>query len=177
MSDASVPGPAPEETSADAELRVLLVCLGNICRSPTAEAAVREALAEAGLEDRVAVDSAGTGSWHIGNPPDPRMREAAAADGLHLEGAARQVTVDDFAHFDLLLAMDRSNAHDLLELAPDEQARAKIRLFREFDPDAVGDEVPDPYYGGEEGFRRVVEICRAGAAGLVAHLEAELDAR
>lgn len=150
------------------------MCLGNICRSPTAEAAVREALADAGLDGTVEVQSAGTGSWHIGEPPDPRMRKAAEAVGLPLDGAARQVSPDDFHRHDLILAMDRANLRDLQALAPDEAARAKVRLFRDFDPAADGEEVPDPYFGGERGFARVVEICRAGAAGLVAALEREL---
>jgi protein-tyrosine phosphatase len=155
-------------------MKILLVCLGNICRSPTAEAAVREALADAGLDDRVEVDSAGTGSWHLGDPPDPRMRAAAAAEGLELDGSARRVRPDDFERYDLLLAMDRSNAHELVALAPDGAARAKVRLFREFDPEPYGDEVPDPYFGGEAGFTRVVALCRRTAEGLVQHLEAEL---
>ncbi len=158
-------------------MKILLVCLGNICRSPTAEAAVREALAQRGLSDRVEVDSAGTGSWHLGDPPDSRMREAAATAGLRLDGEARQVTTADFEHYDLLVAMDRANARDLRALAPDEAARAKVRLFRDFDPDADSDEVPDPYYGGRRGFARVVEICRSGAAGLVDHLADEFDDR
>lgn len=144
--------------------RVLLVCLGNICRSPTAEAAVREAGAAAGLD--LLVDSAGTGAWHVGDPPDRRMTAAAAEDGLVLSGRARQVTVDDFTDFDLVVAMDPSNHADLLRLAPDDPARARLRLFRAYagTPDAG---VPDPYYGGPDGFREVVRIVREAAAGLV----------
>lgn len=149
--------------------RILTVCLGNICRSPTTEAAIREAAERAGLE--VEVDSAGTGAWHVGNPPDERMTAAAFDDGLTLRGAARQVTTDDFAAFDLILAMDRSNLRDLLALAPDDGSRAKVRLFRDFagEPDQ---DVPDPYYGGSAGFREVVAIARAGAAGVVEALRA-----
>ncbi len=144
--------------------RVLLVCLGNICRSPTAEAAVREAAADAGVD--LEVDSAGTGAWHVGNPPDERMTSAAAEDGLHLAGSARQVTVDDFARFDLVVAMDASNRDDLLRLAPDDDARARVRLFRDY-ADETGQGVPDPYYGGPDGFREVVAIVRRAARGLV----------
>lgn len=144
--------------------RILTVCLGNICRSPTAEAAILEAAADADLD--VEVDSAGTGAWHVGNPPDRRMTAAAGEVGLTLQGAARQVSVDDFHDFDLLLAMDRSNLRDLLALAPDDDSRAKVRLFRDFAGEEDQD-VPDPYYGGAEGFREVVAIARAGARGVV----------
>lgn len=144
--------------------RVLLVCLGNICRSPTAEAAVREAAADAGLD--LEIDSAGTGAWHVGNPPDERMTSAAADDGLQLTGSARQVTADDFSRFDLVVAMDTSNRADLLRLAPDEDARARVRLFRDY-ADEAGRDVPDPYYGGPDGFREVVTIVRRAARGMV----------
>lgn len=151
-------------------MRILFVCLGNICRSPTAEAAVREALDEAGLADLVEVDSAGTGSWHIGDPPDQRMTAAAARDGLVLAGAARQFRPEDFERFDLICVMDRANLRDVLAQARDDRDREKVRLFRRFDPEATGDEVPDPYFGGEAGFRRVVAITRAAARGLVDHV-------
>ena len=151
-------------------MHVLLVCLGNICRSPTAEAAVREALAEAGLDDTVTVESAGTGDWHIGAPPDRRMVEAAGAAGLRLAGRARQLQPDDLARADLVLVMDRDNLREVLALAPEAAARAKVRLFRDFEEGADGDEVPDPYGGGADGFARVVEITRAAARGFVATL-------
>jgi len=150
-------------------MRILLVCLGNICRSPTAEAALREAAAEAGLD--LEVDSAGTGSWHIGDPPDRRMTAAAADVGLTLDGAARQVAPEDFERFDLLLVMDRSNFEDVCARAPDEASKAKVKLYRSFEEDADSDEVPDPYFGGPDGFVRVVEIARAGARGVVSHLQ------
>ncbi len=147
-------------------VRILLVCLGNICRSPTAAAAVREAAVVAGVE--VEVDSAGTGNWNLGRPPDPRMVSAARAVGLELDGRARQVTEQDFERYDLILAMDRANLHRLQALAPSEAARRKVRLFRSFEPGAPeGAEVPDPYNGGRRGFERVVEMARAGAGGLV----------
>lgn len=157
-------------------MRILLVCLGNICRSPTAEAALIEALADARLDDRVEVASAGTGNWHVGQPPDERMTAAAAEVGLALSGSARQITTEDFTQFDLILAMDEANYRDLLALAPDDDARSRIRRFRDFDPDADGQDVPDPYYGGPEGFSRVVEIVRAGAEGIVEHVRQRLDA-
>jgi protein-tyrosine phosphatase len=151
-------------------MRILLVCLGNICRSPTAEAALREALAGNGLEGRVEVDSAGTGDWHVGEPPDERMSAAAAEAGLTLRGRARLVTPADFDWADLILAMDRSNLAEVRAMAPDQDAHDKVRLFLELDANGSGGEVPDPYYGGPEGFTRVVEIARAGAAGVVGYL-------
>lgn len=147
---------------------VLMVCLGNICRSPTAEAALREAAEEAGLD--VVVDSAGTASWHIGDPPDGRSVEAARHRGLLVEGAGRQVTVQDLRTFDLVIAMDTSNLRDLEELAPDDDALGRLRLLRDFQPGGQGKAVPDPYYGGPAGFDEVVTICREAAVGLVERL-------
>ncbi len=150
-------------------VRVLAVCLGNICRSPTAEAALREAAQEAGVA--LEVDSAGTAGYHTGNPPDSRMRAAGAEMGLGIRGAARTAVAADFDRFDMILAMDAANRRDLERLAPDDEARARIRLFREFDDEAGVDlDVPDPYYGGHDGFVEVVDICRRSAAGFVASL-------
>lgn len=153
-------------------MRVLTVCLGNICRSPTAQAAILEAAAEAGLD--LEVDSAGTGDWHIGELPDERMRTAAAAAGLTLDSRARQVEPTDLERYDLLLPMDHDNLRVLESMAGDGSARdgtARIELFRTWDPRADGDlEVPDPYYGGRDGFTEVVEICRRTAAALVQDL-------
>ncbi|TVS18057.1 MAG: low molecular weight phosphotyrosine protein phosphatase [Gammaproteobacteria bacterium] len=138
---------------------VLAVCLGNICRSPTAEAALREAADELGVE--LDVRSAGTGDWHVGHPPDPRMREAAAAQGLSLSGTAEQVDAASLDASHLVLAMDRSNLADLQRLAHVAQVSTDIRLFRDFDPEAGGDaDVPDPYYGGPDGFVEVVRMVR-----------------
>jgi protein-tyrosine phosphatase len=147
-----------------AGMRVLFVCAGNICRSPTAEGVMRGLLAEAELDGEIEVESAGTGGWHVGDPPDPRSVAAAAERGVELSGAARQVDQADFESFDLLIAMDRSNRDALRRLAPDEEARERIRLLREYG-DGQAHDVPDPYYGGSEGFAEVVEIvernCRA----------------
>lgn len=148
---------------------VLSVCLGNICRSPTAEAALREAASETGVE--VEVRSAGTGGWHVGRPPDPRMREAAEVEGLVLGGVAARVDVSDLRAADLVLAMDRSNLHDLQLLAASAEIATPIRLFREFDPLASDDlDVPDPYYGGSDGFAEVVAIARRTAREIVRRL-------
>lgn len=147
-------------------VRVLLVCLGNICRSPAAAAAVREAAIAAGVD--VEVDSAGLGDWNLGRPPDPRIVAAARAVGLELDGRARKVTEEDFDRYDLILAMDRANLRRLQALAPSEAAGRKVRLFRSFEVGAQeGAEVPDPYYGGRRGFEMVVELARAAARGLV----------
>ena len=146
-----------------ARVRILFVCLGNICRSPTAEAVMRGLVTEAGLEGQVEIESAGTGDWHIGHPPDERSVAAAAERGVELAGEARQVAHGDFGSFDLLIAMDRQNQRDLHALAGSEEDRGKVRLLRSY---ADGElDVPDPYYGGEDGFAEVVEVidrsCRA----------------
>ncbi len=152
---------------------VLFVCLGNICRSPTAEGVMRRLVAEVGLEDQIVLDSAGTGAWHVGEPPDPRAREAANRRGIALEGVARQVTEHDFERCDLILAMDASNQHALRPLAPGEGGRAKVRLLREFDPASAGTQeldVPDPYYDSERGFEIVLDQVQAACAGLLEQL-------
>jgi protein-tyrosine phosphatase len=151
-------------------MRLLFVCMGNICRSPTAEAVMRAVIAREGLDGEVTIDSAGTGSWHVGHPPDARSAAAAKARGIVLEGAARQVTPDDFDHYDLLLAADAENVAALRAVAPDADAAAKVRLLREFDPQAVaaGDlDVPDPYYGGAQGFETVLDQVEAACRGLL----------
>jgi protein-tyrosine phosphatase len=156
-------------------MRILFVCMGNICRSPTAEGVMRSLLRAEGLEDRIELDSAGTGGWHAGDPPDARAAAAARARGIALDGAARQVTAADFDHFDLLLAMDRENRSDLLARAPDDGRRAKVRLLREFDPAAVGAgdlDVHDPYYGGPHGFERVLDVVEAACRGLIDEMRA-----
>jgi protein-tyrosine phosphatase len=153
--------------------RLLFVCLGNICRSPTAEAVMARLVATHGLERAIELDSAGTGAWHVGDPPDERASAAAARRGVALRGAARQVTTADFDRFDLLLAMDGENQRTLRRLAPHAEGRTKVRLLREFDPAsarAANLDVPDPYYGGEDGFDRVLDLVEAACAGLLAAL-------
>jgi protein-tyrosine phosphatase len=157
-------------------MRLLFVCMGNICRSPTAEAVMRAVVAREGLDGAVEIDSAGTGSWHVGNPPDRRSAAAAKARGIVLEGAARQVTVDDFEDYDLLLAADAENVAALRRLAPDAEATDKIVLLRRYDPEAVaaGDlDVPDPYYGGPSGFEDVLDLVESACEGLLLSLRAE----
>jgi protein-tyrosine phosphatase len=154
-------------------IRLLFVCMGNICRSPTAEGVMRSLVREAGLDREIELDSAGTGGWHAGAPPDERATVAAGRRGVTLEGAARQVHPGDFERYDLLLAADRENLAELRALAPSEAARAKVRLLREFDPDSAGApdlDVPDPYYGGPDGFDRVLDLVEAACRGLLAEV-------
>jgi protein-tyrosine phosphatase len=154
-------------------MRILFVCMGNICRSPTAEGVMRRLLEEAGLTDRVEVESAGTGGWHVGEPPDERATLAARRRGVTLAGAARQVRAADFRDFDLLIAMDRANLRELLAAAPDEEAAERVRLLREFDPASSGDlDVPDPYFGGDRGFETVLDMVEAACRGLLDELRA-----
>jgi protein-tyrosine phosphatase len=156
-------------------MRILFVCLGNICRSPTAEGVMRHVARREGLGDAIEVDSAGTGGWHVGDPPDERATATAKRRGITLDGAARRFTAGDFSDFDLILAMDEQNRRDILSLASDDDARAKVKLFREFDEDAVesGDlDVPDPYYGGPDGFEHVLDMAERATLGLIDDLRA-----
>ncbi|WP_018632618.1 low molecular weight protein-tyrosine-phosphatase [Neomegalonema perideroedes] len=149
--------------------RVLFVCLGNICRSPTAEGVFRHKLREAGLLGRVETDSAGTAGYHVGHPPDRRSQAEALRRGVDVSGLrARQVRAADFQDFDLILAMDAANLRDLKEKAPP-SAMAELKLFLDFLPGAssVAREVPDPYYGGPEGFAEVFDLCASAADGLL----------
>jgi protein-tyrosine phosphatase len=151
-------------------LRVLFVCLGNICRSPTAEGVVRVLAAREAPELALEVDSAGTAGYHVGEPPDARTRAAAKRRGYDLTHLrARVVEPADFENFDLLLAMDEENLRVLRRRAP-EQAQARLRLFLEFAPEQQVREVPDPYYGGANGFEEVLDLVEAAARGLLAHL-------
>ena len=167
-----MPVPAPP-VEPPVPFKLLFVCLGNICRSPTAEGVMRALVADAGLEEAIHIDSAGTGSWHVGSAPDERATAAAGARGLVLEGAARQVQPADFVDFDLLVAMDRENTRELRAMAEDEEQRAKVRLLREFDPRASPDvDVPDPYYGGAGGFDAVLDLVQAACEGLLEQIRA-----
>ena len=140
-------------------VRVLFVCLGNICRSPVAEGLFQHKVTAAGLADRVLVDSAGTGGWHVGAPPDRRMTAAAARHGTDLSGLrARQLVRHDLDAFDHVFVMDKSNLHDALALDPEGDHGSRVRLFREFDPEPGDYQVPDPYYGGPDGFDDVYDI-------------------
>ncbi|SEO52695.1 low molecular weight protein-tyrosine-phosphatase [Aquisalimonas asiatica] len=149
-------------------LKVLFVCLGNICRSPSAEGVFRHMLAEQGLDHVIETDSAGTHAYHVGNPPDQRSQIAARKRGVDIgDLRARQVNRSDFEYFDYVLAMDRSNLEILLAEAP-ERYRSKVRLFLEYASDAEEDEVPDPYYGGDRGFEHVLDLIGEASSGLLA---------
>src|SRR3954470_2429704 len=163
-------GPAPGKS------RLCFVCLGNICRSPTAEAVMRHLVGQAGLGDRIDIESAGTGDWHVGEPRDRRSREVGDRRGIPLAGRARQFVPSDFARFDHVLAMDGKNLADLQAMAPDEAARRKIRLLRSYDPASpAGADVPDPYYGGADGFDHVFDVCQSACAGLLEEVRRELN--
>ncbi len=152
-------------------MRILFVCLGNICRSPTAEGVLRHLLASEVPTLDVEVDSAGTGDYHIGAPPDSRSQRAAASRGIDLSGLrARQVTAEDFQRFDLILAMDRKNLHDLQAIKP-KNSHATLRLFLEYAPQTRTLEVPDPYFGGAAGFEHVLDLTTAAARGLIDDLK------
>ncbi|MCJ7701873.1 MAG: low molecular weight phosphotyrosine protein phosphatase [Anaerolineales bacterium] len=152
--------------------RICFVCLGNIVRSPLAENMFRHLAEQAGLGQKYELDSAGTGPWHVGEPPDRRMRRVAASHGFKYSGEARQVRLQDFEDFDLLIAMDTSNRSRLLELARTPEQAAKVRLMREFDPHGGPNAaVPDPYYGGIDGFKEVYQIVERSCRALLAALE------
>ena len=150
---------------------VLFVCLGNICRSPLAEGVFQHLVEEAGVSDEFEIDSAGTGSWHVGERPDTRAIAVARAHGITLPSRARQVTPEDLDHFDYVIAMDLENVRNLEKMAESSRTDVQIHLLREFDSEHTGDEVPDPYYGGASGFEKVFKIvsqsCEALLAGLL----------
>ena len=149
-------------------VRVTFVCLGNICRSPMAAAVMRQLVAERGLEGTVVVDSAGTGAWHVGDRADERARAALRRGGYPDDHVARQFQASDFDRFDVILGLDAANVRDLTQMAPSAAAAAKVRLLRSFDPDTpAGAEVPDPYYGSDEGFDEVLRLVEPACAGLL----------
>lgn len=163
----------PTRTNQNVEhhpVRILFVCMGNICRSPTAEGVFRKVLSDHAPELIVEIDSAGTHSYHAGHPPDARAQNAASARGVDLSAQrARLVTQDDFSHFDMVLAMDRDNLADLREMCPHEY-RPRLRLLMEFASASELREVPDPYYGGANGFEQVIDLVEEASLGLVAEL-------
>jgi protein-tyrosine phosphatase len=157
-------------------VRICFVCMGNICRSPTAEGVMRHLVAERGLLARFVIESAGTGDWHVGEPADPRSRAAAEGRGYRLDRRAQQFTAASFARFDYVLAADGDNLRHLERIAPDDTSRAKIHLLRDFDPaSAKGSDVPDPYYGGSAGFEHVLDVCEAACRGLLGELTPLLE--
>lgn len=155
-------------------VRLCFVCLGNICRSPTAEAVMARLIRDENLESEVEIESAGTGDYHVGEPPDARSAAAAKRRGVVLRGQAAQFGRNDFDRFDLVLAMDRHNKANIMAIARDDDDRRKVHLLRDFDPASPkGSEVPDPYYGGDRGFETVLDVCEAGCRGLLDYLRRE----
>lgn len=158
-------------------MKILFVCMGNICRSPTAEAVFRELVRVRAPHLDIEVDSAGTHDYHVGDPPDARAIAAARRRGIELAHLrARMVEAEDFQRFDLIVAMDRLNRATLLERSP-ESCRSRVRLFTEFGPDSAIEDVPDPYYGGALGFERMLDLIEEAAAGLLDAVLARTEPR
>lgn len=155
-----------------AQIRVLFVCLGNICRSPLAEAVFRHLVENRRDDARFVVDSAGTSNYHEGEAPDPRAAEVARRSGITLDGRARQLEREDLERFDYVIAMDATNLADVQQLARGVKPGTEVCLLREFDPDAGGElDVPDPYFGGPQGFERVQDIIERSCRGLLEHIQ------
>jgi protein-tyrosine phosphatase len=150
--------------------KLLFVCLGNICRSPSAENIMNHLIERSGLSRQIQCDSAGTSSYHIGSPPDRRMGEAAVKRGIQLQGRARQFQKSDFAEFDLILAMDKDNYQDILYLDREDKYRHKVRLICEFASRHQEKEIPDPYYGGQAGFDKVIDLLLDACEGLLQYV-------
>ncbi len=153
--------------------KLLFVCLGNICRSPTAENIMNHLIEQANLESRIVCDSAGTASYHIGNPADKRMSAAASKLGIKLVGQARQLQASDLKDFDLILAMDKNNYRDILALDPTNQYSDKVRLICDYCSNYSTSEVPDPYYGGTEGFNYVIDLLLDACTSLLQAVKKE----
>lgn len=152
-------------------IRVLFVCLGNICRSPLAEGIFKKLVREAGLEKVIVSDSAGTSRWHIDEPPDTRSIQIAARNNIRLDHLGKQVLRNDLDKFDYILAMDTENLANILKLeVPGRDYRAQVRLMREFDNESTGADIPDPYYGGENGFQHVFDLLEESLQNFLAFL-------
>jgi len=152
------------------KVKILFVCMGNICRSPTAQGVFRKLLRNEGLEDLIETDSAGTHGYHVGEPPDRRAQDTAAKRGIDLSDfRARRVQTDDFLRFDYILAMDKENYDSLTEICPSGNER-KLSLFLDYAPHLRTRDVPDPYYGGPSGFERVFDMVEAAAEGLLSDI-------
>jgi protein-tyrosine phosphatase len=155
-------------------MRIIFVCQGNIIRSPLAENIFQHLAQELGVLDKYELDSGGTSAYHVGEPPDRRMRQVASENGFEYTGEAKQFWAEDFDRFDLVIAMDKSNQRYLEMKSFTEEQRSKIRLIREYDPQGGGGlDVPDPYYGGLDGFEKTFEIVKRSCQGLLEALESE----
>ena len=160
--------------NSSAGKRILFVCMGNICRSPAAECVLSALVQEAGIAGQIICDSAGTIDLHTGKAPDARMRRAGAMRGIEIKGAARQVTRQDLEDFDLILAMDTENMRDLQSLNRGESASARLKMFCDYCQSHSVRNVPDPYYGGDEGFDTVLDILQDGCKSLLEELTSEI---
>ena len=156
-------------------LSVCFVCHGNICRSPLAQGIMESLVRQEGLEKKILVSSAGVSGWHVGEPPDNRMQDTAQKHGISLNSHAQHFQVTDYNELDLILAMDKSNLNTLRSLKSDSEAREKLFLFRSFDPQNDGNlDVPDPYYGGDQGFELVYEMVARTCPNILEHLKTKL---
>ncbi len=149
------------------KVRILFVCMGNICRSPTGEAVLLKKIAERNVADQFVIDSCGTVNHHIGQNADPRMMQSAEARGYDLASIARQFSTDDFENFDVILAMDRDNFFEILQMDQNNKAEDKLQLFCDFVQSTSGSDVPDPYYGGEQGFDHVLDLIEEGCDAII----------
>ena len=159
-----------ENPASSSRTSVLFVCLGNICRSPLAEGVFRHLVEQEGLADRFEIDSAGTGAWHVGERADARSTLVAEQHGIELDSRARQVEPEDFERFDYIIAMDRDNLRTLERMSEANGSGARIELLRMYEAERDGDEVPDPYYGGESGFENVYKMVKRSCWGLLKQL-------
>jgi len=155
---------------------ICFVCLGNICRSPLAEGVFQALVIEQGLENQIIIQSAGTGHWHVGAPPDSRMQATARSKGIQLNSRAEQIQEADIRRYDLVLAMDRSNLETMEYLVSPQVAAQKLRLFRSFDPEAANDlDVPDPYYGRDDGFEHVFQIVHRTCPPILDYVKSQME--
>lgn len=157
----------------DEPIRVLFICLGNICRSPLAEAIFRHEVETRGLADRFRIDSAGTSNYHVGSPPDERSAEVARARGIRMGGTSRPVVAADLREFNYLIAMDAANLRELRRLQAETGGDARIHRLREWDPQGGDHDVPDPYFGGPKGFENVHDVIARSCAALADHIVAD----